>query len=240
MKVTSFDPGGLDVVSLGLFSTGYVSTSSNSYSSAIASNALAVAGVIVTGSAASNYHILASSPTAAAWVPDAGGGGLTVSDEGTPLATAATTLDFVGAGVVASGIGATKTITISGGGGGVSGVTFAVVAVFDGGTAAITGNPEVDVVVPASGTITSATLLADATGSAVIDIWSDVYGSFPPTVADTITASAKPTLSGAAKSQDVTLTGWDTALTAGDVLRFHLDSSATVKRLQLTLLYTRS
>jgi hypothetical protein len=42
------------------------------------------------------------------------GGGITVADEGTPLATTATTLDFVGAGVVASGTGATKTITISG------------------------------------------------------------------------------------------------------------------------------
>lgn len=48
----------------------------------------------------------------------AGGGGssLTVADEGSPLSTAATTLDFVGAGVVASGSGATKTITIAGGG----------------------------------------------------------------------------------------------------------------------------
>jgi hypothetical protein len=40
--------------------------------------------------------------------------GLTVEDEGTPLATAGTTLDFVGAGVVASGTGAEKTITIAG------------------------------------------------------------------------------------------------------------------------------
>lgn len=49
-----------------------------------------------------------------------GGGiaGVTVEDEGTPLATDATTLDFVGAGVTASGTGATKTITIPGGGGG--------------------------------------------------------------------------------------------------------------------------
>ena len=39
---------------------------------------------------------------------------LTVKDEGTPLATGATSLDFVGAGVVASGTGAAKTITISG------------------------------------------------------------------------------------------------------------------------------
>lgn len=44
-------------------------------------------------------------------------GGITVEDEGTPLSTTATTLDFVGAGVTASGTGATKTITIPGGSG---------------------------------------------------------------------------------------------------------------------------
>ena len=47
-----------------------------------------------------------------------GGGGITVQDEGSALSTTATTLNFVGSGVVASGTGATKTITISGGGGG--------------------------------------------------------------------------------------------------------------------------
>ena len=46
-----------------------------------------------------------------------GGGGVTIQDEGSTLSTQATTLNFVGAGVVASGTGATKTITISGGGG---------------------------------------------------------------------------------------------------------------------------
>ena len=49
-------------------------------------------------------------------------GGVTVQDEGSALSTQATTLNFVGAGVEASGTGATKTITISGGGGG-GGVT---------------------------------------------------------------------------------------------------------------------
>ncbi len=52
---------------------------------------------------------------------DASGGGgsaLTIQDEGTSLATFASALNFVGAGVSASGIGTTKTITISTGGGG--------------------------------------------------------------------------------------------------------------------------
>ena len=54
-------------------------------------------------------------------VKDSGGSGsgisgITVEDEGVALSTLATTLNFVGDGVVASGTGAEKTITISGGG----------------------------------------------------------------------------------------------------------------------------
>lgn len=48
----------------------------------------------------------------------AGGGGVTVQDEGSPLSTVGTTLNFTGAGVTATGSGATKTINIPGGGGG--------------------------------------------------------------------------------------------------------------------------
>ena len=47
-------------------------------------------------------------------VPPGTAAALTVEDEGTPLATAADTLDFVGLGVTASGAGTTKTITIPG------------------------------------------------------------------------------------------------------------------------------
>lgn len=41
------------------------------------------------------------------------GGGVTVEDEGSALSTTATTLNFVGDGVVASGTGAEKTITVT-------------------------------------------------------------------------------------------------------------------------------
>ena len=44
----------------------------------------------------------------------------TVQDEGTPLTTSATTLNFTGAGVTASGTTATKTINIPGGGSGIT------------------------------------------------------------------------------------------------------------------------
>jgi len=52
------------------------------------------------------------------WVAQSGGGGVTIQDEGSALSTTGTTLNFVGSGVVASGTGATKTITIAGGSGG--------------------------------------------------------------------------------------------------------------------------
>ena len=60
-----------------------------------------------------------------------GSAGITVEDEGSALSTTATTLDFVGSGVVASGTGATKTITISGGGGGITiGKSIAMTMIF--------------------------------------------------------------------------------------------------------------
>jgi hypothetical protein len=59
-------------------------------------------------------YILESIDGGTNWIGNLVGGGsaLTIEDEGTPLATAATSLDFVGAGVTASGATAAKTITI--------------------------------------------------------------------------------------------------------------------------------
>jgi len=59
-------------------------------------------------------------------LPGGGGGGgnpLNIQDEGSALATAATTINFVGAGVTASGTGATKTVTIAGGSSTIGGLT---------------------------------------------------------------------------------------------------------------------
>lgn len=109
----------------------------------------------------------------------------------------------------------------------------------------ITGSPvstgiKGDLEVPYDCDITKVTLLADQAGSIVIDIWKDAYANFPPTVADTITAAAKPTISAATKAQDETLTGWTTALSAGDILRFNVDSAATVTRVAVILTVQRS
>jgi parallel beta-helix repeat protein len=108
--------------------------------------------------------------------------------------------------------------------------------VIDGGGSAITtGAKQVYVTVPYNGTITKWRLMADTTGSIVVDIWKDTYANFVPTVADTITASAKPTLSSAQKNESSTLTGWTTTVTEGDVIEVNVDSVATVTKVVLDL-----
>jgi hypothetical protein len=111
-----------------------------------------------------------------------------------------------------------------------------ITVIIDGGGSAITtGAKKVYVTCPYTGTITANRVLADQTGSIVIDVWKDTYANYPPTVADTITASAKPTLSSAQKSEDTTLTGWTTSVTAGDVFEVNVDSVSTVTKVILTL-----
>ena len=122
----------------------------------------------------------------------------------------------------------------AGGGGDTRAITFVV----DGGGSAITTGIKADVYVPYAATITAVTMLADQSGSIVVDIWKDSYANYPPTDADSITAAAVPTITTATKSQDTTLTGWTTSISAGDTLRFNVDSITTVTRLTLALTVT--
>jgi hypothetical protein len=115
----------------------------------------------------------------------------------------------------------------------------AIGLVIDGGGSVITTGVKGFVEVPFACTITAVTLLstdaAVTSGSIVIDLWKDTYANYAPTVADTITASAKPTLSSAIKSRDTTLTGWTTTIAAGDILGFKVDSATTVLKVTLSL-----
>jgi hypothetical protein len=92
-------------------------------------------------------------------------------------------------------------------------------------------NPEVGVAayrrIPRDCTIVSATVYASASCSAVIDVWAGAITTdhlTDLTVADTITAAAKPTLSSATYSTDATLTGWTTGLTADWWMAWNVDS----------------
>lgn len=108
--------------------------------------------------------------------------------------------------------------------------TVEIFMIIDGGGSAIVSGIKGDIVVPFNCTIVEAHALVDQTGSIVVDVWKDTYANFPPTDADSITASAPITISSATKAKDTTLTGWTTSVTAGDILRFNVDSATTVTR----------
>src|SRR5207245_657787 len=56
-----------------------------------------------------------------------------------------------------------------------------------------------------------------------------------PTVANTITASAKPTLTTATKATSSVLTGWTTSCAVGDILEINVDSVSTVTKVYLDI-----
>ena len=81
-----------------------------------------------------NDTTIPTSAAVKAYADSVGGSTITVQDEGSALSTGATTLNFVGAGVTASGNAATKTITIAGGGASnLNGLSDATVSSADGG-----------------------------------------------------------------------------------------------------------
>lgn len=112
--------------------------------------------------------------------------------------------------------------------------------VIDGGGAAIATGIKGDFVIDFACTIVSWTLLADQSCSAVVNIWKQTYASFPATVTQKITASAPPTITTAVKGQSSTLTGWTTAVSAGDTIRINVDSNNTAQRITLSLKVTRT
>ncbi len=112
--------------------------------------------------------------------------------------------------------------------------------VIDGSGSTIGTGIKGDIEVPFKCDIDRVTLLADQSGDIVVDVWKDIYGNYPPVDGDSITASAVPTITAALKSQDATLTGWTTAIAAGSILRFNVDSATTITRCLIALKVSRS
>ena len=115
----------------------------------------------------------------------------------------------------------------------------AVSLVVDGNGAPFSTGVKAYLQIPFAATLTAVTLLADQTGSVVVDIWKDTYANFPPTVADTICAAAKPTITANNKYTDSTLTGWTTSIAANDILAFNVDSVISITRLTISLTVVR-
>jgi hypothetical protein len=115
----------------------------------------------------------------------------------------------------------------------------AIVITIDGAGNTITTGIKGDVRIPWSGTITKVTTLIDQSGAIVVDLWKDTYANYPPIDADSITASAPPTITASGvKSEDSTLTGWTTSVTAGDTLSWNVDSVTSAQRCVVELEFT--
>jgi hypothetical protein len=102
----------------------------------------------------------------------------------------------------------------------------------DGGGSAITTGTKGFIVVPFSCTIQTWSVVSDQSGSIVLDVWKSTG---VPSNANTITASAKPTLSSAQLAVAQAATGWTTAVAANDVLGFEVESASTVTKATLTI-----
>lgn len=92
---------------------------------------------------------------------------------------------------------------------------------------------------PVAGTITGWRLLADQAGDIEFDIYKDPFASYPPTTS--IVAAAPPELAGVDSDEDTTLTGWTTAVSAGDVFGFEvtgIPDAITRVTLELTIVVT--
>jgi len=111
---------------------------------------------------------------------------------------------------------------------------------FDGGGVALTSGKVRYVLVPYAHTITGAYLMADVSGTATVDVWRDVFASYPPVVGDSITAGTPPTLAGTISSVNTTLTSWLISGTANTVYAFSLTAVGTVTVLQAQLTVVRT
>ncbi len=123
-----------------------------------------------------------------------------------------------------------------------TGLVSTIMFTIDNGGEAITTGVKGDLVIDFACTLNAWTLLADVSGAIKIDIWRDTYANYPPTDADSLTNAHEPEIAASGvKAQDTSLGDWtSTAIAAGDILRFNVDSAATITRCLIALKVTRT
>lgn len=110
--------------------------------------------------------------------------------------------------------------------------------VVDGGGSAITTGSKGYRVIPYPCRIKEWVVVADQSGSVVVDVKRSDYDTFPTFT--TIAPTNKPTLSSAQKNRsNASLPDWS-SLNAGDVIEFVVDSAATVQKLTVFLKVSRT
>jgi len=103
------------------------------------------------------------------------------------------------------------------------------------GSAISTGGKDDSLItIPYSGTITGWYITSKESATVTVDIWK--HASAVPTNTDTITASAKLTLTAAQFNNSTTLTGWTTSVTAGDKFKIEVEANNSSTDLKVTLI----
>lgn len=177
------------------------------------------------------------------------GGSIELKEANVQVIAAMTALDFDGDhfNVANSGSGR-GTITLAnpsgGGGGGTGSTTLGGSVAFEAGSA---DAPTVVAVgtkgfrrFPFACTITGWTITADVSTTAVLDIWKIAAGTAEPTNSNSITASAKPTITAGDVINSTTLTGWTTSIAAGDIIGWEVESNNNAKFIGLALNFDRT
>lgn len=99
-----------------------------------------------------------------------------------------------------------------------------------------------EVQIPAAGTITSAALAADQTGSCVVYPRKCTYANYSatrPSSDDGISGGNPLTITSGVGVVDTTLSGWTTSVAAGDVIRFSMGTISSITRLTIALAISR-
>lgn len=94
--------------------------------------------------------------------------------------------------------------------------------------------------VPFDCTIKAVNMFGAPTGSVVVDLWGDAFANYPPDDSDSIVGSAPPTISSGVKSEDTTLTGWTTALVAGEGILPNIDSVENMTWVKVVLMVAKT
>ena len=122
---------------------------------------------------------------------------------------------------------------LSGGGGGGGGGETAIGITIDGAGYAITTGDKGSITVPYNATLNNVTMIADVSGVCIIDIFKSNFSTYP--TSSSICSTSLPAISGAIKSVDASLAGWDTNIQSGDILSFQVLSASNITKLNLTI-----
>ena len=82
-------------------------------------------------------------------------------------------------------------------------------------------------------------IIADQTGSLVIEVWKGTFDELPDSEDDSITGENDPTITNNIKATDDVLEDWSKILAEGDYLCFNIKSAASITAAVLTLKITK-